>query len=494
MGVIFRQSFKSSVYSYIGVLIGFITVGYLMPRYLTQDEIGLRMQIQSYALLISSIIAFGIPQTIVRMFPHFVNAELKNHGILTLLALISFTSTLIFAIGFHFLGAYFLKSDIENSLLFAQHYKLILPFTIATLFFITIDGYATATRESTIGTFLKDIVLRIGILLALITFAFFEGFSFNEFINTYTLLQFAPILILILFLSKKNLFPISRTFSFPSKKLKTEFISVSFYSWVNIISSVAVISIDSIMLSKIGGSADVGIYTTVNFFASLMLIPKRGLGKITNAIIADHFKNGNTSAIESIYEKSTTNFLIMGLFLFGNLIFIIPFIFKVVIKGYDAGLSVLIFIGLVNLIKMATGVKFILISNSKYYRWNTILLSTFMFSLVITNLIFIPRFGITGAAIASLISSAIHHLVGVFFVKTKLKFWPFSPQYFQAILLFLVVGVILHFIKFPVEPVISGFIKSFLYSSIMVFMVWKLKLSPDLNEKLRELLILLKIK
>lgn len=492
MGIIFRQSVKSSLYSYIGVLIGFVTVGFLMPKYLTQEEIGLRMQIQSYAFLISSIIAFGIPQTIVRMFPHFSNAKNKDHGILSLLSLISFASTLVFALAFHFVGKLFLKSDIENSEIFAEHYALILPFTIATLLFISLDGYASAVKESTIGTFVKDVILRIGILAALIVYILFDEVNYSDFINTYTALQYVPLLFIILFLARKGRFQITNSISFPSSKIKKEFFSVSLFNWVNVISGVAVVSVDSIMLSKLTGSADVGVYTTVNFFASLMVIPVKGLGKITNSIIAEHFKNENLQAIKSIYDKSAINFLIIGLFLFGNLMLLIPFIFNVVLKGYSTGIGVLVFIGMANLLKMATGVKFLLIGNSKFYKWNTLFLSTFIISLIITNFIFIPIYGIKGAAIASLISSFIHQMIGVVFVKTKFNFWPFDSQYAKSLLIFLPLFIGVYFVPMPIEDKFGAIVKSSIFSLTTIYLIWKWRISEDLNQKLTEIIKTLK--
>jgi O-antigen/teichoic acid export membrane protein len=487
MGIIFRQSVKSSIYSYVGVVIGFITVGFLMPKFLTQEEIGLRMQIQSYAFLMSSIIAFGIPQTIIRMFPHFSNTENKNHGVLTLLGLISFSSTLLFTLAFNYFGAFFFRADIQNSEIFAQHYHLILPFTIATLLFISLDGYAVALKESTIGTFMKDVVLRIGILLALLAYLFFDNVNYTDFINAFTALQFIPVLFIILFLSRKKLFPITKSISFPSTAIKKEFFSVSIFNWVNVISGVAVVSIDSIMLSKFTGSAEVGIYTTVSFFAGLMIIPLKSLAKITNSVVAEHFKHNNLTAIKSIYNESVINFLIIGMFLLGNLLLLIPFIFNVILKDYSAGIGVLIFIGLANLIKMATGVKFILIGNSPYYRWNTLLLSAFIISLVITNLIFIPMYGIVGAALASLISSFIHQVFGILFVKKKFDIWPFNLVFLKVFLAFLILGVVVYSIPLPLPQEFNALLKATLFSSISLLLIWTSKIIPTLNEQVIQL-------
>lgn len=110
MSIIFRQSLKSSIYSYLGAIIGFISVGIIMPSILSKEEIGIRMQIQSYAFLFSSILAFGLPQTIIRMFPYFENEQNKNHGILGLLGVISTISTVLFILVFYFFADFFFQA------------------------------------------------------------------------------------------------------------------------------------------------------------------------------------------------------------------------------------------------------------------------------------------------------------------------------------------------------------------------------------------------
>ena len=40
MGIIIKETIKSSIISYIGVLIGFLNVGYLYDEILTKGEIG----------------------------------------------------------------------------------------------------------------------------------------------------------------------------------------------------------------------------------------------------------------------------------------------------------------------------------------------------------------------------------------------------------------------------------------------------------------------
>ena len=146
MGIIGRQTIKSSIYSYSGVLVGFVTVGILMPHYLTKTEIGVIRQIQYYGLLFSSILGLGLPQSIIRLFPHFLDKEKANHGIFLLVSLITAISGILFTIIFLQFGQDIVYKDILKSPLIGQFYHMILPFTWAYLFLILFESYATANK------------------------------------------------------------------------------------------------------------------------------------------------------------------------------------------------------------------------------------------------------------------------------------------------------------------------------------------------------------
>lgn len=490
MGIIFRQTLKSSIYSYIGVLFGFITAGWLMPQFLSPEEIGVIRLIQYYALFISSIIGIGVPQSIAKMFPYFKDERNKHYGFVTLISFISFSGILVFTILFwQFSNAFFLQ-DFENSPLFQQYYSLILPFTIATALFTLYDSYSNVRQESTIGVFLKDFILRVFILGAIGIYIYVPIFGYTELIYSITYIQFIPVILIILFLVQRRLIPIATYISFPTSTLRKEFFSVSSFNWINGLSSVAVVTIDSIMISKLISTSEVGIYTTVTFYAGIMLIPNKSLGKIATAIIAQHFKNENLNEIKLIYKKSAVNLFILGLFLFGNLVFVLPLIFSVILHpDYETGYWVLIFLALSNLFKMSTGVKLSVIFTSKYYRWSTLLFIGYLILIILTNFIFIPSLGIIGAAIASLIATTLFHLSGIIFVRIKLGFWPFDFSFIQIGGLFMVIGTVLIIIPNFNSPVILGIIKSGIFSILFLALIYKLKVSQEINEYINKWLI-----
>ena len=307
--------------------------------------------------------------------------------------------------------------------------------------------------------------------------------GFRNYIQANVIIQFVPGILLLIFLWQKNLIPFTSRVSFPSKLIRKEFISTSAFNWVNGLSSVAVVTIDSIMLSKMTNSADVGVYTTVTFFAALMLIPNKNIGRIASSVIADHFKNNRLDQVELIYKKSALTQYALGLFLLGNLVLAIPVIFQVLLKNeFNSGIWVLIYLAISNLLKMGSGLKFSIIFTSKYYKWSTPMFLSFLILIVLTNLWFIPRYGITGSAIASLIATSIFHISGLLLVKNKFNFSPFSKTFFTTGAAFLLLFGTLYFIPNFDYPIISSVLKSGLFSILFFLFLYRSKSVPEIND------------
>ena len=93
MGVIARQSIKGAIANYLGVAIGFFVTFLVLPKYLTQEQIGLTRVMVDAAMLFTSFAQLGTNASILRFFPYFKDGK-DNHGIFgwsVLIPLIGFT-------------------------------------------------------------------------------------------------------------------------------------------------------------------------------------------------------------------------------------------------------------------------------------------------------------------------------------------------------------------------------------------------------------------
>ncbi len=60
MGIIQKQTLKGSLYSYIGVVIGFLNMGILSPKIFTAEQIGLTQVMLATATILSQLGNHGI--------------------------------------------------------------------------------------------------------------------------------------------------------------------------------------------------------------------------------------------------------------------------------------------------------------------------------------------------------------------------------------------------------------------------------------------------
>ncbi len=172
MGIIIKQSIKGSVWSYMGVLVGFITTAYLFPNYLNTDTIGLFGLLLAWSILFSQLASLGINGVTSRLFPYFRNKENGHNGFLFISGLTLVAGIIVFLAVFSFLSPILVESNLEKSNLFANYIYLIIPITFFTTFFTFFDVYNKLLYDAVFGTFLQEFLQRILILLATLLFVF----------------------------------------------------------------------------------------------------------------------------------------------------------------------------------------------------------------------------------------------------------------------------------------------------------------------------------
>tara|TARA_Y100000782_G_scaffold112906_1_gene144268 strand:- start:1273 stop:2754 length:1482 start_codon:yes stop_codon:yes gene_type:complete len=431
MSQIFKQSLKSSIFSYAGVLIGFITTGLLMPTFLDPEDIGTIKLTQSYGQIIGVIFALGTPTAILKVGPFFHTSKSKTHGLFLLaLALSTFSVILLYLIS---PVTYKVLLNYEEDQTFLDFiFPFILLIATGNIFFYLLDSYSNTLGYIAISSFGKDFAMRIFNLIIIAIYVF-TSISFTTLLLVLALIYFAPAVILIFHSFRTNnaslkYNPIIRTKDF----IKT-FRSYTLIGFVNKINLALVLTLDSIMIGKYDSKPAVGIYSVVFYFASILLIPAKAISKNTVPFVAEGIHNNNRETVNRIYQKTALTEMIIGVVLASGLIFNTPIIFGLLKDEYAAGHLVIILISLANFINMAAGNNFNILELSSSFVYRIILSLIFIGLMVSLNIVLIPDYGITGAAIASLISTFIYQLLGVIVLYVKEKFNLLSPTYFKVL-------------------------------------------------------------
>lgn len=488
MGIIIKQSIKGTFISYSGVVLGFITVGLLWPKFLTSDQIGLINFILASATILAQLASLGINSVTIRLFPMFRNKEQKHHGFLFLLLAVSFIGFLIISFAFLLYKPTMVANNIEKSSLIVKYAWYILPFTLSLLYFNIFDNYTKVLYDAVSGILAKELLFRFFNLLIIVGIIF-SFYSFDTFIHLYFIIFSLPTLYMLVLLIVRNEFSLKNDMAFIRRSnLKRGIISVSFFGLIGGFGTLAVANIDKLMINKYLDLSSTGIYSISILFATLVTIPSRSLGKISGTLIADAWKADDLKQVENIYSKSCINQMIIGLYIFMMIVLNLEALYTFLPDSYANGRYVIYFIGLASLFDMATGVNGIIISTSKYYRLQSLFVVSLFILVVVTNIIFIPRYGITGAAIASAISTFIYNLIRYLFLLVKFNLQPFNLKQILVplggIVLFLLVNSLLKFENLYLNVLIPSLVLTIAYGGFIL----AFRFSEDIQEISRQIL------
>jgi len=488
LGIIQKQSISGSIYAYIGVILGFLISGLLFPRLLLKNEIGLLRLLVSYSMLLAQFAVLGMNTVTVKLFPYFRDQEKKHHGFLGLAVLVSLAG-FIFTTGIYLaLHDYIVSSAKEKSSLFIPYYYYVIPLFFFTMLFGVFDTYYRALYNAVKGVIYKEIIQRVLVIISILLF-YFGFIDFHKMVLLYTISMIAPTILLFAELIKdKQLFLIP-DFSFLSKKLIRQISTVALFGIISSYSGVLIMNIDLVMVDHYLGLSLTGVYTIAFFFGTLVVIPARTMGKITSVVIADAWKANDKKTILDIYKKSTLSLAVAGTLIFIGLWSNIDNVFSIIGRNYESGKYVILFIGLANLVEMFVGSSSHIIVNSPKYKWLSYLLIIYTLIIITTNILFIPVYGIAGAAIASLISRIVYGLLRFSFLKYYYHFQPYSFKH----LLIIIVGIVVWFISSLIPPfnffILDIFIRSSVISLLFIPAIYFLNISEDINRIIDQLII-----
>lgn len=493
VGVIRQQSISGTIYSYLGVGLGFITVGIFYPRIFSTEEVGLLRLLVSYSTLLAQFASLGINTATIKLFPYFRDEKNKHHGYLGLILLISFLGLLVVIPGYLCLRPYFMEHSVVKSELFVTYFYYVIPLVIFTLLFNLLDTYYRVLYNALIGIVYKEIVQRALILFVILAF-FFNLIDFHTTIILYVIALITPTFFLAYSVAGSGQFYLKPDFSFIDKKLRKQFIDVSLFGMITTFSSMLVLNIDVIMVDQFLGLSAAGIYTVTFFFGTLILVPYRTMIKISSVVIADAWKANDLNTIKVIYKKSSISLSVFAFLLFIGIWGNVDNIFHIIKDDYLPGKYVILFIGLANLLDILLGVNTQIITNSKYYRYVSYFLVLFTILLIVSNIILIPVYGIVGAAIASLFSKFIYNLIKFLFAYKKFGMQPFTIKHIYLFLITLLAYWTSTLLPALPNYILDIIVRSGLISILFIVPVYFLKISDDINDKINQLLVQLKIK
>jgi O-antigen/teichoic acid export membrane protein len=485
VGIIQKQSLTGVIWSYVGVGLGFLTTAILFTQFLETEEIGLLRLLVSYASILAMFSSLGITNVTVRMFPYFRNEQQKHHGFLGLALIVVIAGFVLSSIVYILLKNVLLAGAEEKSALLIPFFYAVVPLTFFNVLFGVLDAYFRVLYDAVKGIAYKEVVQRILIIGAIFLY-YFQIIGFTFFVWLYILAYLAPALFFISSLARQKKLFLNPDIGFLSKPLRKEMACVGFFGILASFSGILVQSIDSIMIDRFLGLSSVGVYTISFFFGTLILIPQRSMSKIGSVVIADAWKKNDLKTISDIYTKSSLTLSVIGLLFFIGIWGNIENVFSLIGDNYIEGRYVILFISIANVLEVSTGLSNHIIINSKHYKWQTYLLVVFACFIVVTNWIFIPLYGITGAALATLLSKLIYNLLRILFIRLKFNIQPFVYKHLILFLIAFAAWYLSTFIPAFSNYFIDIVVRSSLLTAAFLLPVYFAKISDDINREARK--------
>jgi len=489
MGIIKKQTILGTIYTYIGAGLGVLTNLILLAWFFTPEQIGLLNLLVAYSLLFAQFANLGFDNVTIRLFPFFRDEKTIHHGFFALMIKVLFLGSLI-SISFYLLFFFYLPKNTSDKL-FIEFGLYVVPLIFFTLLFNSFDTYSRSLYKSIRGTFLKEVLQRLIIILAIILYIFLK-FDFSIFVFLYVLALCIPSIILYLLLYFEGNVSFISDSQYLSLGLKKEIINVSLFGMITIFSSTIVSNIDKIMIQHYIDVYSTGLYSIAYFFGVIISMPSRALTKISSAVIAEAWKNNDTDTIFEIYYKSCLNQMLFSLLLFVGIWANIDNILLLLPEKYVHIKWVVFWIALGSFIDMSTGINNTIIATSPKYKLQSLFMAIFVLIIVVSNIIFIPLYKINGAAFASALSLFVFNFIRWIYLWKQYKMQPFNFKF----IIVLAIGLI-SFLLGILIPKLNPFyfdiiVRSLLIAIIYTVLIIILKPSADIDERIKTYYLFIK--
>jgi O-antigen/teichoic acid export membrane protein len=483
MGIIIRQSAKSVVITYLGIGFGILNTLWLLPAILTEEQIGLYRTIINVAVSFSIFASIGAGNIPYRFFPYFKDIKNAHNGFLFFILSVGLTGFVIFMVLYLNLKFLFVNAFIKNAPALVNYFYLIIPFTLILLLITIFESYNIIQQNPVLPTFTRELLTRIFAAICLILFFLFK-FEYKWFINLLVSFYGVTLCILIFYTFSQNyLFLKPHTGVFKSPHLKSILVFSVFVLMGNA-SGIIINNIDGVMLSSFKGLKDTGIYSIAFFIATFIEIPKKSLSQVLIPLASEANMKNDSRQLELLYKKSSITQLIIGGLIFILVWFNIENIFKIIPHGnvYSQGIWVVFFIGLGKVFDMTTGINQEIVGTSRFYKIDLAFFPFLGLVAIGANMLFIPRYGITGAAMATALSIFLINTIRFLFLLIVMKIQPFSLNTLKAFLAFATVFIINYFLPHIQNHfLLDSFFRSIIIASIFITIVFTLKVSEDIN-------------
>ncbi len=465
---------KGTVIMIIGFIFGMffgLLSRILIVRIVSQEEYGIYSLSLAIYSIVSTFAMFGLNEGVARQISYNIRDSRKiSNIILSSMFLIVLSGILVVFLFYTFFIDFLIFFKGVHSIYDA---KFALEVLILSLpFYLLINTITSIFRGFSIveaKVYFKDIVPKV-FFLTFLVFIFFLEYSFREVLYSFLLAYILTSILALHYLRLKL-----KAYNFDLRKRfqpiffeSIDLIKFSFPLLFVGIMGVLISWTDTLMLGYFRSSAEVGIYNVALPLADIVVAILGASGYIYLPVASQMFSEKKFHDLFNVYQTLTKWLIIVSapifflLFVFSNQVIEVLFGAEYIEAGVPLKLLLIGFIS-----SIVWGLNALTLVAMGYTKVVGKTYTVVVFLNITLNYILIPKYGIIGAAAASMLTYLSMNIIYTYVLYKTSNIHPFSKNYFKTFTLFF---ILILFFKVVVEDITTQSLwQVIFYEAIFIF-------------------------
>lgn len=483
MGVIQRQGIKHSIVNFTGLAIGTASTMFIYSQQEVVEAYGMVQYLMSIGIIGFPLFALSSNIVAIRFFPRFEDAAKGHHGFLPLILLMCLAGWgLCTLLVLPVWGSVhdFLARD---SPLLQQYLWMAVPFTLLFTLASVLYTYAVNFKRIVIPSILVEFSVKLFLPVQML--AIWIGWiSLNTAVWWLTGHYLLVVIGMIVYLNHLGQWHWRPDWSFISPELRRDITRYAGFGIINGFALLVATKADTLMVGSLTTMKSTGIYAIALNIAAAIEIPSKSMYGASLSFVAKYLADENWTEMRILYQKVSINLLIAGFGVFGCVWLSANDLYALMPNSAEVsqGKYVLLFLGLSKLVDMGASLNNQLVYYSNYYRYSMVSLVILAIANIGFNIWLIPLLGLTGAAVATLLSVTCYNLFSLYLVWQKFHIQPFTRETLKVCALGVAGMAVVWLVPLTAYPAVNILLRSGLYALLFGALVLYTRVSPDINQ------------
>lgn len=430
MGIVFRQSVKSTIVNLTGSALGVFVMWLGATYVVSKQELGFVNTLTQYGVSLASFLALGLPSTLALYFHKYSDSPRKKAVLLGICLVVPLLTMALFSAGYGVFQQRVVSLYEPGDRALANEFYWWLPiYTTLFLYLMLLEQYLAANMKVAVSQFAKEVVVRLVNILLLILFAF-RMISLAGLVAGMVLMYLVPVVYSAYASWKIGGLHISLKVNALTRDDKWEITHYSWYHCLFVVALTGMEKMDFLLLSFYDktGLAAAAIYNIPLMLVSFMALPLRAMSPAAATVMAKAYAEERVADARNFFARASLNILIataaVAMLLCSNL----QNIMALLPPGYEQVPLIFLILMAGKLLDISTGMNDQVLSITNHYKFNFYLSVVLMLLLWALLWLLVPEYGVFGAAWAITITRVLFNIAKFLFVWLKLSMQPYSRR------------------------------------------------------------------